>query len=286
MLNHESGTDSSKHHAASGNESVCDQNHHIRRYSIGSSDEPSIASSIGNKNCIVYLNENDGNYGRLASRSSESSSPKHRLEPNLPVAPTHVDVIRDCIAENSQNLVCPILCKPEIPNNLKVLVVDDSLPILKMTSLALRKQGHQVITAENGVEAIKIFQDNLASYQPWNGIMESSPFDVVLMDFQMPIMDGIQAITKLRELERQQAPVIKVPSPRSQTQPIDEAYVTQIKCKEVIIIGFSAKSDEYQIEDGYLRGMDAFLPKPFTISSFHGILVNVLENRYHQESTI
>ncbi len=39
---------------------------------------------------------------------------------------------------------------------LNILVVDDSLPILKMSSMMLRKQGHTIATAENGAEALQL----------------------------------------------------------------------------------------------------------------------------------
>jgi CheY-like chemotaxis protein len=64
-----------------------------------------------------------------------------------------------------------------------VLVVDDSLSILKMTAALLKRNGFNVEQAENGVEALeKILQRKTMN----------KPYDVVLMDFQMPIMDGLE----------------------------------------------------------------------------------------------
>ncbi len=134
----------------------------------------------------------------------------------------------------------------------RVLVVDDSATILKMTSLSLTRQGHEVFTAENGLVATELC------------IRDS--FDVILMDFQMPIMNGIEAIKAIRELERTRF---------SWESPKDP----------IVIIGFSAKSDEEQIEAGYHEGMDYFLPKPFLIKTFHELLSHALMNRRTTAST-
>ena len=72
--------------------------------------------------------------------------------------------------------------------NGKVLVVDDEAHIRKYISLIVKKLGSPVILeAQNGEEAI-------ATY-------ESERPDIVLLDVNMPGMDGIQALEKLREID-------------------------------------------------------------------------------------
>lgn len=143
---------------------------------------------------------------------------------------------------------------------LHVLVVDDSMAILKMTSLALKKQGYQVSTAENGQLAVDKFKE-LASSKDSSG---TTKLDVILMDFQMPVMDGVVAIQKIRQLEAEM----------KDNKNIDPLFVSPI------IIGFSAKSDEEQIESAYEYGMDGFLPKPFTIHAFQSLLAVCKSNVY------
>ena len=71
--------------------------------------------------------------------------------------------------------------------NLKVLLVDDRDINLKVASLMLKKLGCDVETASNGKIAISKY--------------EKSPdkFDLIIMDIQMPVMDGINATSELRK---------------------------------------------------------------------------------------
>ena len=69
-----------------------------------------------------------------------------------------------------------------IAGNLRILLVDDSLPILKMIHSTLEKMGHQVITAKNGAKALaemkKLHGD---------GGGDATELDLVLMDLQVAI---------------------------------------------------------------------------------------------------
>lgn len=76
--------------------------------------------------------------------------------------------------------------KSESLEGIKVLVVDDYLLNLKIAYKLLQHHGATVFTASNGQEALDWLQDR------------ANHVDVVLMDIQMPIMDGNTAVAKLR----------------------------------------------------------------------------------------
>ncbi len=72
--------------------------------------------------------------------------------------------------------------------NFNVLLVDDRDINLKVAGLMLKKLGCKVETASNGKIAIKKYEKSLTK------------FDLIIMDIQMPIMDGINATKELRRL--------------------------------------------------------------------------------------
>lgn len=77
----------------------------------------------------------------------------------------------------------------------KVLVADDELHIIHVVAIKLRNNGYEVITASNGAEAYE-----LACHE--------NP-DVVVTDYQMPLMTGIELIEKMRGDDRTRStPVI------------------------------------------------------------------------------
>jgi len=69
-----------------------------------------------------------------------------------------------------------------------VLVVDDSVTVRKVTSRLLERQGMNVMTAKDGVEAVSVLQ-------------ERKP-DIVLLDIEMPRMDGFEVARQVRRDER------------------------------------------------------------------------------------
>jgi signal transduction histidine kinase len=76
-----------------------------------------------------------------------------------------------------------------------ILVADDELVVRRTAKVGLEKSGYTVLLAENGLEAVKLFA------------RESSRIAAVVLDVTMPVMDGREALTRLREI-RSDIPVI------------------------------------------------------------------------------
>jgi Amt family ammonium transporter len=80
----------------------------------------------------------------------------------------------------------------------RILLVEDGLDNQRLLSLMLHKAGAQVIVVNNGKEALDKVIAEQNKYQAAG--IQTSPFDVILMDMQMPEMDGYEATWRLREM--------------------------------------------------------------------------------------
>ncbi|KYQ92057.1 histidine kinase [Tieghemostelium lacteum] len=91
-----------------------------------------------------------------------------------------------------------------VSNNQKVLVAEDNLLNQKLIKTLLCKRGFEVYIANDGKEALKIYEDNIDS---------PSPFDCILMDIQMPVLNGLEATSAIRNREKREGghtPIIAV----------------------------------------------------------------------------
>jgi CheY-like chemotaxis protein len=121
---------------------------------------------------------------------------------------------------------------------LRILLVDDS-PIQQLiSSLLLRQLGHLVSIAGDGFEALSLLQLD-------------HPYDLVLMDCQMPLMDGFQATAFIRKME-------------------------QITNQRIPIIGISATASA---DNCFAAGMDDFLAKPLKKLIVQAILGRWIRNK-------
>tara|TARA_R110002096_G_scaffold59069_5_gene148324 strand:- start:1193 stop:4006 length:2814 start_codon:yes stop_codon:yes gene_type:complete len=83
----------------------------------------------------------------------------------------------------------PAESAPEGDRKWRVLLAEDNAVNQKLAILLLEERGHSVVVAGNGQLALEAFD-------------REEPFDVVLMDVQMPVMDGFQTSAAIREREK------------------------------------------------------------------------------------
>jgi len=127
-----------------------------------------------------------------------------------------------------------------IPDDLQILLADDNKINRQVFSAMLEKSNTEITHADNGKEALEIFQKRV--------------FDIVFLDIQMPVMNGIEATEKIRE------------------------YEDKNKLQKTPIIGLSAHTREEQVKKCMEKGMDDYLVKPYKINDLLNVISRNIKN--------
>jgi len=114
---------------------------------------------------------------------------------------------------------------------LRILLADDDRVSRLVTRKFLERLGHDVVAVSNGHEAVAAHQ--------------GSPFDLILMDMQMPLMDGLEATRRIRATK---------------------------KGRMVPILALTANAMKEHLDSSREAGMDGFLPKPLDFAALQGTL--------------
>jgi len=126
----------------------------------------------------------------------------------------------------------------EFVRPLRVLAAEDNAVNASVLKGMLEKLGHRVVICTDGAAAVATF------------IKTTPRFDVVLLDFQMPVMDGIQACVKIRAIEREQQ-LTRTP-----------------------IIALTAHAFDEQRQQCLDAGMDNYLSKPISLAALSTALAH------------
>jgi two-component system chemotaxis response regulator CheY len=95
---------------------------------------------------------------------------------------------------------------------MRLLIVEDSELIRKVTRLAFPTKEHDVVDAEDGQAALELLD------------AATAPFDAILLDLNMPRMDGVQFLPALRDRPRYlDTPVVLATSERKTSQLLRDA---------------------------------------------------------------
>ena len=133
---------------------------------------------------------------------------------------------------------------PAFPEERTVLLVEDTAVNQVLATRLLQKLGYRVTIADNGALAVRmVFQQH---------------FDVVLMDLQMPVMDGLQATTVIRQREQ------------------DEG-----RGRHQVIVAMTANAMEGDREKCLAVGMDGYISKPIDAVRLESEIGRVLDARRH-----
>jgi CheY-like chemotaxis protein len=125
----------------------------------------------------------------------------------------------------------------EVRNRRRVLLAEDNMVNQKLALRLLEKRGYEVIVAGDGQAAL--------------GELQKGSFDVILMDVQMPTMDGLEATAAIREKEKSSGGHIPI----------------------IAMTAHSLKGDEERCVAG---GMDAYVSKPIRTHELFATIERVL----------
>ena len=103
----------------------------------------------------------------------------------------------ETVAENEEDSESQI--PDEVLAGVKVLLAEDNDLNLEIAEFILENAGMSVTVAKNGQEAVALFQNS-----------GEHAFDLILMDIMMPVMDGLTATKKIRNMERADAKTIPI----------------------------------------------------------------------------
>ncbi len=122
--------------------------------------------------------------------------------------------------------------------NLKLLLAEDNVINQRVARFIVEKLGHQLDIAENGEVAVEKFRQN--------------DYDIIFMDIQMPVMDGLTATETIRQLEKESGTTKKIP-----------------------IVAMTANTMKGDKEKFLKAGMNDYIGKPFKSDELSRVICRI-----------
>lgn len=163
--------------------------------------------------------------GEIHLSTSDSQGSTFNVELELPLA-KEPDRNNDALPYNTET------CRDR-----NILLVEDNLINSRVAQALLEQEGHRVTLATNGAEALDK--------------VRAQPFDLILMDLHMPVMDGIDATRAIRQM----------PDRRRAATPV---------------VALTANIMQEERERCIEAGMDNFIAKPFTPEKLQAVIQQTL----------
>jgi CheY-like chemotaxis protein len=139
---------------------------------------------------------------------------------------------------------------------LKILLVEDNPINQLLAKRILEKQSHHVEIAENGLKAMQALIDN--------------DFDVILMDVQMPVMDGLTTTRLIRRCENSKD------IEAGEYQELLQKLSLKINADHIPIVAMTANAMVEDREKCLEAGMDDFVSKPFKAGEVYRAIAKVI----------
>ncbi len=190
---------------------------------------------------VIMMLTSDDYYG-TALRCAEMNVGAYLIKP---IKPSELlAALRRLLVSAKKTVVATLPAAPSAPTSpiadrLRVLVAEDNVINQKLAKRLLEKMGHQVAVAQSGLDAL--------------GQVQKQTFDVVLMDVQMPEMDGFAATQAIREWEKNAG--LHIP-----------------------IIAMTAHAMKGDQEMCLSMGMDGYITKPIDSKGLENTIQQVLQS--------
>ncbi len=142
--------------------------------------------------------------------------------------------------------------------SFKILLVEDYPTNQQVAVSHLKSAGHDVDSAVNGLAALELYRKN--------------HYHLILMDVQMPVMDGYEATRQIRKLENQRRHIGSAHGTSDPQQTPSGGDRIQPKLQRVPIVAMTAHAVEGYKEKCLRAGMDDYLSKPLTRKHFLAVV--------------